>query len=247
MSTMRAIPVASPDSNPPAGNHPRIPAKVINRSIPSQPSGIEYRTSDPYRVEVSNRLPRSQPPLIPIRIPSTLAKSVPSPTSSSVGPSREPMMSQTGRAVRSDTPRFPLTVWRTYVTYWRGSGWSSPSVARCSAMSASVSRWLRASSPIGSPGSTRNRKKLKVSTNSSVASACSSLLSRYRRAPTRGVPRPLFAQASSRSRRRPRRTNQIEIAAIPPITTSHSHPGTPDEVDAVPDEDATGWTAISES
>ena len=80
--------------------------------MPSQPSGIEYRIKELYCEVVSNVLPRRQPPRIPITIPNQLARSVPSPTSTTVGKNRAPIMSFTCSPVRSDCPRSPVSVCR---------------------------------------------------------------------------------------------------------------------------------------
>ena len=62
-SAMWANPVSSSvDSIPPAGNHPSVPANVISRIMPSQPSGIEYRVEraeERARVEGAAPAPRS--------------------------------------------------------------------------------------------------------------------------------------------------------------------------------------------
>ena len=43
-------------------------------------------------------------------MPITVENSVPSPTSSSVGPRRDQIVDVTSRAVRNETPRFPVAV-----------------------------------------------------------------------------------------------------------------------------------------
>ncbi len=80
--------------------------------MPSHPSGTEYRTSEPSSDELSNRLPRFHAPLIPISTPNTVANSVPSPTSSTVGGSRLAIVEETGSPVRSETPSCPVSVAR---------------------------------------------------------------------------------------------------------------------------------------
>ena len=62
-----------------------MPANVISRIMPSQPSGIEYRVNDPRSEVVSKVLPRRHAPLMPIRTPKRVARIVEIPTRSSVG------------------------------------------------------------------------------------------------------------------------------------------------------------------
>jgi hypothetical protein len=53
--------------------------------MPSQNSGIEYKTNDPIIEVRSNVLPRRHPDRIPIQIPMIVENSVDTPTSRSVG------------------------------------------------------------------------------------------------------------------------------------------------------------------
>ncbi len=79
------------------GNGPMPVLKQISRTMPSQNSGIAYR------VRVTPVLPRSKPPprrqplLMPIRMPMTADTTVAVPSRTSVGCTRSPMTSQTGR------------------------------------------------------------------------------------------------------------------------------------------------------
>ena len=83
---------------------------MINRIIPSQPSGIEYNVSEPSREPVSNVLPRCHAPLIPIRIPSTVDRIVAVPTRSTVGQTFSETTVITGRPEMNEYPNSPRRV-----------------------------------------------------------------------------------------------------------------------------------------
>ena len=143
---------------------------------------------------MSNALPRFHPPLIPIQIPMTVAKIVPSPTSRIVGHRREYtiIVRPAGRSAAT-CPRLPLSVCRTYVTYCVRQRLIEPELAPelGDVLLGELARSARAV-PTGSPGSTRNRKKLKVSTNTSVMQRLQDLAEHV---PPRAQPRPLLPVA----------------------------------------------------
>ncbi len=86
--------------SPPTGKIPGIPntptENTVNRIIPNQNSGIEYRTRVVVVATLSKRSPRFHALRTPSHTPKTVASTVAVPTSNRVGPIRGTMTSQTG-------------------------------------------------------------------------------------------------------------------------------------------------------
>ena len=98
--------------------------------------------------------------------------------------------------VRSDSPRFARQRVLEVDHELPAMGRSRPRSCCKRATSSGASRSLRASVATGSPGKTRNRKKLNDRTNNRVARACRLLRSRYRRDP---CARPRRARSCGRA------------------------------------------------
>ena len=160
-------------------------------------------------------------------MPSTVAKSVPSPTSSTVGGSRDADDRGDGlaRAQRDAEVAGERGPQVGHVLLRRAAR-PDPYSLRCSATSAGVRRSLRASSATGSPGITRNRKKLNVRTKNSVHERVERLAAPRTAASHRSLPAqadPACAHASSSTPRR-RRTAAATTAPIATITEREPQP-----------------------
>ena len=95
---------------------------------------------------------------MPAGIPSASAITRLQKASSSVTGSRSTIVSATGRPLLLDSPMSPRTTWLSHVTYWTGTGLSSPYFSR-TASSAAGSRFSPASASAVSPGSARRPTK----------------------------------------------------------------------------------------
>ncbi len=73
---------------PPSGNMPSIAPKTRSSSMPSQPSGIEYRSIDAPTLPVSRALPLRQPAWIPSHTPTATDSTVAGRTRITVGHTR---------------------------------------------------------------------------------------------------------------------------------------------------------------
>ena len=217
----------------PPGTSRGMPANTISRSMPSQPSGIEYRRSEPYSDECRSGCRGSTRRWIPIRTPSSVGEQRSEPDEQHGR--RQPPRDRGGRRARGPERDAEVSRERglTQVrqVLLRERLVEPVELARCSAMSARSGARCGPAGRYGSPGITRNRKKLNVSTNRSVTKAWKIL---PRQVPPRSH-RSLPVQADRAvglrlPRRAPRRRrNSTTVTAMPPITTSHSQPGTPDE------------------
>ena len=203
---------------------PPRPANRYSSSMPSQNRGTAYSTSEPLMLTLSNRLPRFQPARMPMRMPTHERDALGGADQQDGGPERirddlghrlalrerqpqvqhqqvahagqELVVEQAvgqGRRCRSTSGR-PWTGPRPGRPAGRGPG----SVAGRPSAAALTFRGSRLLT--GSPGSIRNRKKLRTAMATSVSSAAPTLRHRNE-PPTAGCPRYPAASGRLRSRR----------------------------------------------